>query len=186
MADKKIEKKNEVEEKKVVTKPTNTTTIEKKKKVSLKPDTSVPVEKPAPEVETAAVDAAKKDKKVKLEPAAEEVKTVAKPEVKAKTEKKPAKTQSQSDEYKEYHPSNSREYYKKGDIVLFKKVHNWLAHGEIVEAYGKIIDVVIFDDDLPYIEVNFNDHDAKRINKAKGTATDLGNETRRFLLEVSN
>ncbi len=86
-----------------------------------------------------------------------------------------------------YSATASRDYFKKGEIVLFEKVHNWLKHGEEVSAYGKIIDILVLDEDIPYIEVNFNDSDAKKLNKSsEGKSADLGNEIRRFLLEHSN
>lgn len=86
-----------------------------------------------------------------------------------------------------YSSTASRDYFKKGEIVLFEKVHNWLKHGEEVSAYGKIIDILVLDEDIPYIEVNFNDSDAKKLNKSsEGKSADLGNEIRRFLLEHTN
>jgi hypothetical protein len=76
-----------------------------------------------------------------------------------------------------YDPAASREAFKKGDVVFFPKVRNWLEKGTITEAYGKVVNVQVFDNELPFIEVSFDD--TKKLNKV-----DLGKDIRKFLLEV--
>ena len=76
-----------------------------------------------------------------------------------------------------YTPAAARDAYKKGEIVFFPKVRNWLSKGNLVEAYGKVINADLFDNEVPYIEVSFDD--TKKMNKL-----DLGKDIRRFLLEV--
>ena len=92
--------------------------------------------------------------------------------------KKPAAVATTDDgKHQVYTPSALRDSYKKGDVVFFPKVRNWLNKGELVEAYGKVINAGLFDNEVPYIEVSFDD--TKKMNKA-----DLGKDIRRFLLEV--
>jgi len=79
-------------------------------------------------------------------------------------------------DYKVYDPSASREAYKKGEIIQFPLVRNWLDKGKPVTAFGKIVNIQTFDDDIPYLEVSFED--AKKLNKL-----DLGKEIRKFILE---
>ncbi len=78
--------------------------------------------------------------------------------------------------YPEYDPTASRDDYRVGDVVKFQAVRNWNANGELVEAFGKIVGVGIFDKTVPYIEVSFSD--VKKLNKY-----DLGSDIRRFILE---
>lgn len=75
-----------------------------------------------------------------------------------------------------YDPAASRDAYKKGDVLYFPKVRNWLDKGNLVEAYGRVVNVALFDNEAPYIEVVFDD---KKLNKV-----DLGKDVRKFLLEV--
>jgi hypothetical protein len=55
-------------------------------------------------------------------------------------------------------------------------VRNWLDKGNLVEAYGRVSNVQIFDNEAPYLEVIFDD---KKLNEI-----DLGKDVRKFLLEV--
>lgn len=79
-------------------------------------------------------------------------------------------------DYKVYDPAASREAYKKGEIIQFPLVRNWLDKGRPVAAFGKIVNISVFDNDIPYLEVSFED--AKKLNKV-----DLGKEIRKFILE---
>ena len=112
--------------------------------------------------------AAKTEKKA----APKRAKKPAKPKVSARR----TKLVAGDEQYPLYDSSAKRGSYKVGDIVKFPKVRDWLSEGQLVEAYGKIVGVGIFDKDVPYIEVSF--HDAKKLNKV-----DLGNDVRRFILE---
>ncbi|MCB1217315.1 MAG: hypothetical protein R3F46_14915 [bacterium] len=67
--------------------------------------------------------------------------------------------------------------YKKGDIVFFEKVRNWLDKGAFVSAHGKVTSVGKFDGEVPYIEVSFDQAKSKN-------DVDLGKDKRKFLLEV--
>ena len=78
-----------------------------------------------------------------------------------------------------YDPAAARDAYKKGDIVYFEKVRSWLDKGSFTEAYGRVVSVDLFDGEVPYVEVSFDDSSVKKLNKA-----DLGKDLRRFLLEV--
>ncbi len=78
--------------------------------------------------------------------------------------------------YPIYDSAAKRDAYKVGDVVKFKAVRNWALGGELVEAYGKVVGVGIFDKDVPYIEISFSD--VKKLNKK-----DLGRDVRRFILE---
>jgi len=78
-----------------------------------------------------------------------------------------------------YESTASREAYKKGDVIYFPKVRNWLDKGAFTEAYGRVVNVEIFDGDVPYLEISFDDTSVKKLNKI-----DLGKDIRRFLLEA--
>jgi hypothetical protein len=93
------------------------------------------------------------------------------------TSKKTATVTTDEGKYSVYDPAASREAFKKGDVVFFPKVRNWLEKGNLVEAYGKVVNVQVFDNELPFIEVSFDD--TKKLNKV-----DLGKDIRKFLLEV--
>src|SRR5688500_16682741 len=75
-----------------------------------------------------------------------------------------------------YDPAAPRDAYKKGDVLHFAKVRNWLDRGELVSAYGTVVNVSLFDNEVPFLEVKFDD---KKLNKV-----DLGKDVRKFLLEV--
>lgn len=75
-----------------------------------------------------------------------------------------------------YDAAATRDAYKKGDVLFFPKVRNWLDKGNLVEAYGRVVNIALFDNEAPYIEVVFDD---KKLNKV-----DLGKDVRKFLLEV--
>ena len=98
-------------------------------------------------------------------------KKVAKKSVEAA--KRPKET---ADGYKIYYADAKRDAYGKGEIVYFEKVRNWMQRGELIEAYGKVVSVDMFDGDVPFIEVSFAD--AKKLNKV-----DLGDDSRKFILE---
>lgn len=89
--------------------------------------------------------------------------------------KKTAAAKTADGEYTIYDPAAGRDAYKKGDVVLFPKVRNWLDKGQLVEAYGTVVNVALFDNEVPYLEVKFDD---KKLNKV-----DLGKDIRKFLLE---
>lgn len=93
--------------------------------------------------------------------------------------KKTVISMTEDGKYPIYEPATLRDAYKKGDILFFPKVRSWLDQGAFVEAYGRIVNVELFDDEVPYIEVSFDDTSVKKLNKI-----DLGKDIRRFLLEV--
>lgn len=80
-------------------------------------------------------------------------------------------------EFAVYDQGASADTYKKGEIVYFEKVRNWLDKGAFVSAHGKVTSVGKFDGEVPYIEVSFDQ--AKSKNNV-----DLGKDKRKFLLEV--
>lgn len=82
-------------------------------------------------------------------------------------------------QYTIYDPAAARDAYTKGAVVFFTKVRNWLDKGALVEAYGRVVSVDLFDGEVPYIEVSFDDSQVKKLN-----AVDLGKDVRKFLLEV--
>lgn len=69
--------------------------------------------------------------------------------------------------------------YSAGDVLFFEQVRHWLGKGELVEAYGKVVSVDKFDNEVPYITVSFSDPDVSGMNKI-----DLGNWPRNFLVEL--
>jgi hypothetical protein len=75
-----------------------------------------------------------------------------------------------------YEASAPRDAFKKGVVVHFPKVRNWLDRGDIISAFGTVVNVSLFDNEVPYLEVKFDD---KKLNKV-----DLGKDVRKFLLEV--
>lgn len=79
-------------------------------------------------------------------------------------------------QYPAYDPTATRDSYKVGDVVKFDKVRDWARKGELMEAYGKVVGVGIFDKTIPYLEVSFRD--VKKLN-----SRDLGADIRRFILE---
>jgi hypothetical protein len=81
--------------------------------------------------------------------------------------------------YPMYTPTAPRDAYQKGDVVFFPKVRNWLAKGALVEALGKVVNVGLFDNEVPYIEVNFD-------SMKKDNNVDLGKDIRKFMLEVKH
>jgi len=90
--------------------------------------------------------------------------------------KKAAAVAKTEDGHLIYDATAPREAYKKGDVLHFAKVRNWLDRGEVVSAYGTVVNVSLFDNEVPYLEVKFDD---KKLNKV-----DLGKDVRKFLLEV--
>jgi len=93
--------------------------------------------------------------------------------------KKAVTPMTEDGKHAQYEPTALRDAYKKGDILYFPKVRSWLDQGSFVEAYGRIVNVELFDDEVPYLEVSFDDTSVKKLNKI-----DLGKDIRRFLLEV--
>jgi len=93
--------------------------------------------------------------------------------------KKSATPMTDDGNYPLYDPSASRDAYKKGDVVFFSKVRNWLDRGAFTEAYGRVVNIEMFDNEVPYMEISFDDGSVKKLNKV-----DLGKDIRRFLLEV--
>ena len=91
--------------------------------------------------------------------------------------KKPAVQMTEDGQHAVYDSTVTRDTYKKGDVLLFPKVRNWLDKGSLIEAFGKVINVMVFENEVPYIEVSFDD--TRKMNKV-----DLGKDVRRFLLEV--
>ena len=104
---------------------------------------------------------------------------MAKANPKTTKAKKPAIPTTEDGNYAVYDPSAARDSYSKGDIVFFHKVRNWLDKGALVEAYGKVVSVSLFDNEVPYLEVSFDDSQTRKLNKV-----DLGKDIRKFLLEV--
>ncbi len=115
---------------------------------------------------------------------AEKKSKTSKPKAAAKTQKAAKPTTRRSSkkmvagdsQYPIYDASASRDSYKVGDVVKFEKVRNWLNKGELVEAYGKVVGIGIFDKTVPYLEVSFSD--VKKLN-----SVDLGSDLRRYILE---
>jgi|GEM_PF-1290970 len=100
----------------------------------------------------------------------------AKPAAKA-SRRRSSKAMVKGDaQYPAYDPTATRDSYKVGDVVKFDKVRDWASKGELVEAYGKIVGIGIFDKTIPYLEVSFSD--VKKLN-----SRDLGADIRRFILE---
>lgn len=93
--------------------------------------------------------------------------------------KKPSVQMTEDGQYPVYDPAAMRDGYKKGDILLFPKVRNWADKGALVEAFGRVVNTGLFEDEVPYIEVSFDD--VKKLNKV-----DLGKDIRKFLLEAKN
>jgi hypothetical protein len=90
--------------------------------------------------------------------------------------KKPGVQMTEDGQYPVYDAGASRDVYKKGDILLFPKVRNWADKGTLVEAFGRIVNTGLFEEEVPFIEVSFDD--VKKLNKV-----DLGKDIRKFLLE---
>jgi len=93
--------------------------------------------------------------------------------------KKPVTPMTEDGKHPLYEPAAGRDAYKKGDVVFFPKVRNWLDKGSLVEAFGRVVSVELFDGEAPLLEVSFGDPSVKKLN-----STDLGKDLRRFLLEV--
>lgn len=93
--------------------------------------------------------------------------------------KKPSAPLTGDGQHQVYDPASPRDAYTKGEVVFFPKVRNWLDKGTVVEAFGRIVSVDLFDGEVPYIEVSFDDSQVKKLNEV-----DLGKDLRRFLLEV--
>lgn len=91
--------------------------------------------------------------------------------------KKTAAATTEEGKHVIYDPASSRDSYKKGDVVFFPKVRNWLDKGSFVEAYARVVNVSLFEGEAPFIEVSFDD--VKKMN-----GVDLGKDIRKFLLEV--
>lgn len=91
--------------------------------------------------------------------------------------KKAAVQMSEDGKYPIYDPGAPRTAYKKGDVVQFPKVRDWLNKGDLVEVLGTVVNTGVFDNEVPYIEVSF--HAQKKANKI-----DLGKDIRKFILEV--
>ena len=90
--------------------------------------------------------------------------------------KKTAAVAKTEDGHMIYDASAPRDAFKKGDQIYFEKVRNWLDRGQLVSAYGTVVTVSLFDNEVPFLEVKFDD---KKLNKV-----DLGKDVRKFLLEV--
>lgn len=91
--------------------------------------------------------------------------------------KKGSVQMTEDGKYSIYDPAAPRTAYKKGDVVQFPKVRDWLNKGELVEVLGTVVNTGVFDNEVPYIEVSF--HAQKKANKI-----DLGKDIRKFILEV--
>ncbi|OGK09038.1 MAG: hypothetical protein A2Y63_01730 [Candidatus Riflebacteria bacterium RBG_13_59_9] len=113
-------------------------------------------------------------KKPKLK--AKTVDKEATPEKARSARKRPGKMVKGDAQYPIYDASNSRDAYKVGEVIKFEKVRDWMAKGELVEAYGKVVGVGVFDKTIPYLEVSFSD--VKKLN-----SRDLGADIRKFILE---
>ena len=91
--------------------------------------------------------------------------------------KKAALKMTKDGKYPLYNSSAPANAYKKGEVVMFRKVRDWLDEGSLVEALGKVVNTGLFDNEVPYIEVSFDE--TKKLNKV-----DLGKDIRKFLLEL--
>ena len=91
--------------------------------------------------------------------------------------KKSAVPMAPDGEHTMYDPAAARASYKKGDVVYFPKVRNWMDKGALVDVLGTVVNTAVFDNEVPYIEVNF--HTQKKVNKI-----DLGKDIRKFILEL--
>ncbi len=69
--------------------------------------------------------------------------------------------------------------YNPGDVLHFTQVRHWHAKGELVEAYGKVLSVEKFDNEVPYLVVSFSDPEVQELN-----THDLGNWPRNFLVDL--
>lgn len=95
----------------------------------------------------------------------------------ATTTKKVVAATTEEGKHPIYDSGATRDTYKKGDVIFFHKVRNWLDKGALVEAYARVVNVGIFEGEAPFIEVSFDD--VKKMN-----TVDLGKDIRKFLLEV--
>jgi len=98
---------------------------------------------------------------------------------KSSKSKKAAAQVTEDGQYPIYDASASRDSFKKGDVLFFSKVRNWLDKGALVEAYGTVVNTGLFANEVPYLEVSFDHSEVKKLNKV-----DLGKDKRKFLLEV--
>jgi hypothetical protein len=69
--------------------------------------------------------------------------------------------------------------YSPGEVLHFEEVRLWRDKGNLVEAYGKVLSVEKFDNEVPYIVVSFNDPEVDELNEY-----DLGNWPRNFLVDI--
>jgi hypothetical protein len=69
--------------------------------------------------------------------------------------------------------------YSPGAVLFFPQVRHWLDKGNLVEAYGKVLSVQKFDNEVPYITVSFDDAEVKELNQY-----DLGRDPRNFLIDI--
>lgn len=98
---------------------------------------------------------------------------------KATKPRKPSTSKKTEGDFSIYNPASGADAYKKGEIVFFEKVRNWLDKGSFVAAHGKVTSVGKFDGEVPYIEVSFDQAKSKN-------DVDLGKDKRKFLLEVKS
>jgi hypothetical protein len=93
--------------------------------------------------------------------------------------KKPGAQTTGDGQHQVYDPAAQRDVYTKGEVVFFPRVRNWLDKGALVEAYGRVVNVDLFDNEVPFIEISFDDSSVRKLNEV-----DLGKDLRKFLLEV--
>ena len=103
--------------------------------------------------------------------------TAVKKPTKTTRARKSAVPMAPDGEHTMYDPAAARASYKKGDVVYFPKVRNWMDKGALVDVLGTVVNAAVFDNEVPYIEVNF--HAQKKANKI-----DLGKDIRKFILEL--
>ena len=69
--------------------------------------------------------------------------------------------------------------YSAGTILFFQQVRHWHDKGNLVEAYGKVLKVEKFDNEVPYITVTFDDPEVAELN-----TFELGKGPRDFLIDM--
>lgn len=69
--------------------------------------------------------------------------------------------------------------YSAGTVLFFPQVRHWHDKGNLVEAYGKVLSVEKFDNEVPYIVVSFEGPELAELN-----AFELGKDPRNFLIDT--
>jgi hypothetical protein len=69
--------------------------------------------------------------------------------------------------------------YSAGSVLFFPQVRHWHDKGNLVEAYGKVLSVEKFDNEVPFIVVSFDDPEVNALN-----SFELGKDPRNFLVDM--